>query len=158
MAKMQSVLPGDFKNLGLASYEVTMLADAYQAVTKVEGGWEYLARPDVPKGGSFMFGPETPILNAINNAMTFQGHSGATYGMTMRQIEFIAKHGWDAYVKQVAPHLAVPVSQPLSPAREFLSNLQKTPNVLPNQDEQVKVFETFLDGKMSYAEMRERIG
>lgn len=149
-----SVLPGDFKNLGLASYDVMMMADAYLAVTKVPGGWEYLARPDVPFGGSFMFGPETPILAQINNAMTFKDHTGATYGITMRQIEFIAKNGWDAYVKQVAPHLFVPET----PAREFLSNLQKTPDVIPNQNEQVKVFETFLDGKMSYAEMRERIG
>lgn len=155
---MQSILPGDFTRLGLANHDVTMLADAYLAVTKVPGGWEYLARPGVPKGGSFMFGPETPILTQINNAMSYQGHSGASYGMTMRVIEFIAKHGWDAYVKEVAPHLEVPVAQPLSPAREFLSNLQKTPDVIPNQNEQVKVFETFLDGKIPYAEMRERIG
>jgi len=147
-----AALPGDFTTLGLATYEVTMLDDAYRAVSKVPGGWEYLARPDVPAGGSFMFGPETPILTAINDAMTFRGHSGGTYGLTMRQMEFIAKKGWAEYVKSAAR------PPPPSPAREFLKELQTTPNALPNQTEQVKTFETFIEGGMSYAEMRSRIG
>lgn len=153
-----SILPGDFTDLGLAPYEVTMYADAYLAISKVPGGWGYLARSDVPEGGSFMFGPETPILTQINDAMEFKGHSGASYGLTMRAMELIAKHGWDTFVRRMVPERFVPVAEPLSHPRVCLSNLQKTPNVIPNQNEQVKVFETFLDGKMSYAEMRDRIG
>ena len=146
---MQTISPGDFTKFDFPAYQVTMFTDAYRAVSNVPGGWEYLARPDVPQGGSFMFGPETPTMTAINSGMTFTGHSGGTYGLTLRQMEFIAKKGWDAYVASVLP-------PPPSPAREFLSTLP--PNTVPNQTEQVKTFESFLDGKMSYAEMRSRIG
>jgi hypothetical protein len=146
------ILPGDFTQFNFAPYEVTMLVDAYIAISKVPGGWEYLARPTVPAGDSFMFGPETPTMKAINDAMTFTGHSGASYGMTMRAMEFIAKKGWDAYVASCRPLPPPPTAQ------EFVREMRATPGVLPNQDEQLDTFDAFLSGKMSYAEMRSRIG
>jgi hypothetical protein len=142
-----SIRPGDFTQFDFPSSQVTMLDDAYKAVSSVPGGWDYLARPDVPEGGSFMFGPETPTLKAINSALTFTGHSGGTYGVTIRAMEWIAKKGWESYVASC---------RPARTAREFIQTLP--PNTLPNQTEQVKTFEGFLDGKLSYAEMRSRIG
>lgn len=100
---MATILPGDFTKFGLGSHEVMMLADAYLAICKVPEAWEYLKRPDVPEGGSFMFGPETPMLKAINDAMSFTGHTGCSYGCIMQQMSFIAKKGWDVYVKTYAP-------------------------------------------------------
>jgi hypothetical protein len=36
--------------------------------------------------------------------MKFQGHSGASFGMTMRVMELIAKKGWDAYCMTIRAH------------------------------------------------------
>jgi hypothetical protein len=41
-----------------------------------------------------------PILSEISRAVERckHGHSGASWGMTMRTMECIAKRGWDDYV------------------------------------------------------------
>lgn len=81
--------------------ERKMLEDAFQAMERVQGSWEYLARPDVPsKDTGFMFSKDSTIT-LISNEVDKNGeigHSGSSYGWTMRQMEFIAKNGWDAYV------------------------------------------------------------
>ncbi len=70
-----------------------MLNDAYQAVT-VTGSWDLLKNFS---GESFMFSRD-PFVANIMNAMALRDlHSGASFGMTMRVMESIAKHGWDAY-------------------------------------------------------------
>jgi hypothetical protein len=94
---MASINPGDFASLQLSQMEIDMLSDSYQAVSSVSGGWEYLARPEIPNEGSFMFGREDETLLAINAAMKYDGHSGFSYAWTMRTMELIAKKGWDAY-------------------------------------------------------------
>ena len=93
---------GDFSFLPeRLSHEKNMLEDAWSAMESVTGSWEYLAKPDVPdpdKG--FMFSRD-PFLAKISKEVDKDGkigHSGASYGWTMRQIESIAKDGWDAYV------------------------------------------------------------
>jgi hypothetical protein len=87
------ILPGRFSDLGFDSNDVAMLDDAWAAVTKAEK-WGYLKEADI---GSFMFG-NYPEVEAINKHMAYGGHSGFSYGWTMRQMEGIAKHGWTAYV------------------------------------------------------------
>ncbi len=54
---------------------------------------------------SFMFGEIPPQLKQINTKILelYSGHSGSSYGWTMRQMQFIAKNGWDAYVKERMP-------------------------------------------------------
>lgn len=55
------------------------------------------------KGGmktGFMFS-DAAELRDIDREMKYDGHSGASYGMTMRVMEFIAKNGWDGYVRSV---------------------------------------------------------
>lgn len=83
-----------FATLPLSASDRAMLQDAYDAVSAVSDGWEFL-RTYEPTNG-FMFSSH-PTLDAINAAMTYDGHSGASYGWTMRAMEFIAKKGWDAY-------------------------------------------------------------
>jgi hypothetical protein len=48
---------------------------------------------DPPEGKGFWNDPE------INKYMCKIGHSGFSYGYTMRQIQLIHKEGWDNYVK-----------------------------------------------------------
>ncbi len=75
-----------------------MLEDAFQAVTAADA-WELLKHPSVPGEGGFMFSSNPDILR-ISSLMKFEGHSGGSFGMTMRQMEYIAKHGWESYVSE----------------------------------------------------------
>ena len=81
---------------GLDRIDAEMLYDAYQAIT-VTGSWDAMKNFN---GDSFMFSRE-PFIANIMNAMEWRDrHSGASFGCTLRIMEFIAKHGWDAYVEQ----------------------------------------------------------
>lgn len=92
---------GDFSFI-LRDSERVMLEDAFQVISTTEGAWEYLARPDIPDPNcGFMF-TRDPFLLKLGNQIDRDGkigHSGSTYGCTMRQMEYIAKHGWDVFVE-----------------------------------------------------------
>lgn len=57
----------------------------------------------------FMFNDAQEIRD-IDLQMKYGGHSGSSYGWTMRNMEYIAKKGWDAYVdfKGVKPNYTPP--------------------------------------------------
>lgn len=84
-----------FLALGFTASDATMLDDAYEAVTKADM-WEYLRLPTSPGKDGFMFSSAFELA-AITAEMTYKGHSGASYAWTMRQMERIAKLGWDTY-------------------------------------------------------------
>ena len=88
-----------FTALGFRDHEATMLQDAYDAVTKSDM-WEFLRLKSTPGPDGFMFSPAIELA-AINAEMTFQGHSGASYAWTMRQMEAIAKGGWAAWANRI---------------------------------------------------------
>jgi hypothetical protein len=69
-----------------------MLKDAWDAIEKTNG-WEFLKNHN-PR--SFMMDDPPEKLKEINRIMKY-GHSGASYGWTMRHMEAIAKEGWAAY-------------------------------------------------------------
>jgi hypothetical protein len=94
-----------FIPLGFDSHEAMMLQDAYDAVTKADM-WDYLKLPTTPGKDGFMFSPAIELA-AINAEMVFDGHSGASYGWTMRQMESIAKKGWETYAKTVLAQRAM---------------------------------------------------
>jgi hypothetical protein len=88
-----------FTALGFDTREATMLADAYDAVTRAEM-WEYLRLPTTPGKDGFMF--STAIeLSLISAEMHYGGHSGSSFAWVMRQMESIAKGGWTDWVKRV---------------------------------------------------------
>lgn len=70
--------------------EREMLTDAYQAITACDL-WEWMKHYKPDKG--FMWSSH-PNLDRINAAMKYDGHSGCSYGWTMRTMENIAKLGW----------------------------------------------------------------
>jgi ubiquitin len=53
--------------------------------------WEYLSKYSPPAGEGFMFSRDN-VVDEIGRYMKV-GHSGSSYGHTMRQLEFIAKNG-----------------------------------------------------------------
>jgi hypothetical protein len=116
---MSAIKEGDFKSLKLDEGEVEMLEDAYQAVSKANR-WGFLKREDVPGSQGFMFS-DLPELRDIDTYMEYGGHSGSSYGWTMRNMEYIAKNGWTAYVflkgvnPRPPPPAQVPAQAPIQP-------------------------------------------
>jgi len=70
------------------------VADAYQAVTVAEA-WPLMAKD--PGEGGFMFTTNEAYKTIRNHMELRYDHSGSSYGWTMRQIQFIAQNGMDAY-------------------------------------------------------------
>lgn len=69
--------------------------DAYKAVSSIEGAWDFLKSYTPAENNGFMFSSD-PMLDKIG-AKLDQAHSGASYGYTMRQMEYIAKNGLEVY-------------------------------------------------------------
>ncbi len=88
-----------FTALGFDTDQATMLADAEQAVTKA-GLWEYLRLQSTPGKDGFMLSTDIELA-MINAEMTYRSHSGASYAWTMRQMEAIAKGGWEPYANRI---------------------------------------------------------
>jgi hypothetical protein len=80
----------------------SVVEPAYKAVSLAEG-WEFLKTYQPEAGKGFMFSNPPPKLEQINTKIheLYDGHSGGSYGWTMRQIEDIAKNGWEAWVTRV---------------------------------------------------------
>lgn len=81
------------------AHESTMLKDAYEAITACDlWGWMKAYVPE--EGQGFMFSNH-PNLARIDKEMKYGGHSGSSYGWTMRQMESIAKIGWEEHRNRV---------------------------------------------------------
>jgi hypothetical protein len=75
-----------------------MLKNAHQAITSTEY-WHYMRTFSEQ---SFMFSG-SPTVSAIMKKMSelgYDGHSGCSFGWTMRQMEFLAKNGKQAFLQQ----------------------------------------------------------
>jgi hypothetical protein len=88
-------VPGDFSFVKDKETRI-MFDDAYQAITKAEA-WDYMKTD--PGDGGYMF-TQSDMLAKINTKMTYDGHSGASYGWTMRTMQHLARTGWEAFVKE----------------------------------------------------------
>jgi hypothetical protein len=88
--------PGDF-SFCEDSWEAAALKNAYDAIT-TEKLCDFLKNNSPPEGKGFMFW-NAPELRCLDAHMEPMGHSGGSYGFTMRVMEHIAQNGWDAYVK-----------------------------------------------------------
>jgi len=79
--------------------ERELLTDAHQAITACDL-WDWMKTYTPDKG--FMFSSH-PNLDRINAAMKYTGHSGTSYGWTMRTMENIAKLGWNEALNPPCP-------------------------------------------------------
>lgn len=84
----------DFETL-YEPYESKMLKDAYEAITACDL-WDWMKTYRPKDGLGFMF-TRHDNLDRIEKEMKYGGHSGASYGWTMRVMEDIAKRGWDGH-------------------------------------------------------------
>jgi len=92
---------GDFSFVS-DEWSRSMLSSAFEAVESVEGGWDALI-PEPVGGRGFMFTPrpEGSVLSQIDEAIEerYSGHSGASHAWVMRNMQGIARLGWDDYVR-----------------------------------------------------------
>ena len=73
--------------------ESTILNDLYSAVSSAEA-WDFIAG----KTNRSVYSNHA-CLAAIHKAMKYPHHTGASYRWAMWHIQYIAKHGWVAYLK-----------------------------------------------------------
>jgi hypothetical protein len=85
----------NYQALGFKEEEVKMLTDFDKAVSKTEGGWEFM-RTFADK--SFVWASGGTI-DKINENISYSDHSGSTYEWTARRIQRVAKEGWETFVK-----------------------------------------------------------
>ena len=73
-----------------------MLKNAHQAITNAEA-WDWMKNF---QGQSFMFSNDAMIGKISKNmvALGYDGHSGGSYGWTMRCMEHLAKNGKKAFL------------------------------------------------------------
>ena len=88
-------VPGkfDYIKANHANYK-KMLVNAYQAITQTET-WSFLKQPT----GSFMSSKD-PRINLISEKMVelgYDGHSGSSFGCTMRDMQYIANNGEEKF-------------------------------------------------------------
>ena len=82
---------------GLDKWDAEMLNDAYGAITTTQS-WDKMKNFN---GESFMFSSEPWISNVMAAMHQRDNHSGASFGWTMRQMESIAKRGWEEHKTMV---------------------------------------------------------
>ena len=88
-------VPGQFLYINDANSK-EMLQNAWDAITQLDL-WYYMRRDT----DSFMFSRD-PEINIITNKMAelgYDGHSGSSFGWTMRQMQYIAEHGESNYME-----------------------------------------------------------
>lgn len=124
-----------------SEHESEMLEDADQAITSCEL-WDWLKDYTPEEGKGFMFSKH-PNLDRINAAMKYGGHSGSSYGWTMRTMEAIAKG-----------KLVIPEKKEVT-LMEFAEVVCQG---LPDGKEQFEALKKFSEGKLSYSEMRALCG
>ena len=90
--------PGNFSFMSDA-HSRRYVEDAYNAMIAAEQVDLMKEEPEADKG--YMFSSDERY-NLIHKHMKYLGeHSGGSYAWTMRQVQYIAQKGWNAYVELV---------------------------------------------------------
>lgn len=95
---------GEFNYDFVSSYSQLYYKSAHKAITNCEM-WNWLRNFQVDEDRGFMFTKGVHGLERISEEMAKdpinQGHSGASYGCTMRSMDYIAKNGYDAFIHKL---------------------------------------------------------
>ena len=135
---------GDFNSLNIPENDREAYECGVKAVNSVEGGWDFL-KTYKPGHGGFIFSKNPPKMNEIETAIHkfYGGHSGSSYGDTMRTLEFIAKEGWEAFAKEMIREYGLPKkSIPTSLPPPINTNLPLNPTLKEQELQLNKALET----------------
>jgi len=81
------------------THDAEMLGDVYETI-KLMGLWDWFREFEPHANEGFMFSPDLELAT-ISGALKYQGHSGASFGWTMRVVHDIAKNGWDHHCRNM---------------------------------------------------------
>jgi hypothetical protein len=90
--------PGNFNFMSDASSR-RYVEDAYNAMLAAEQVDLMREEPDTSKG--YMFSSDARYELIHKHMKYLDEHSGSSYAWTMRQVQYIAQKGWNAYVELV---------------------------------------------------------
>jgi hypothetical protein len=87
--------PGEFLYVNILGTR-EMLSTAYKAINLLEF-WEMIK--ESPGENGFIFSTDNRVLTIYNKieALGYSGHSGCSFGFTMRTMQLIAKEGEEKY-------------------------------------------------------------
>lgn len=75
--------------------DAEMLQDMDETITKLNL-WDWMKTFEPEEGKGFMFS-DHPNLELIRENSSYGGHSGSSYGWTMRMMQCIAQMGWEDF-------------------------------------------------------------
>lgn len=75
-----------------------MIQDYYEAAEKA-GALHLFETP-------ISFSAFDPALRVIDQHLTFNGHSGSSYQITMRQVHYIVRYGYNAFIAEIEKYEA----------------------------------------------------
>ncbi len=146
--------------------DVEMLQDADNAITEC-GLWDWLKEYEPEDGKGFLLSRH-PNLERIDSAMKYGGHSGSSHAWVMRQMEYIAKNGWDSFCalrnfhrqNEMADQRNAKVLSNVSDVNILnpLRVAELLRDKLPDGEQQYGAMKKFSEGNLSYAEMRALCG
>ena len=87
--------PGDFSFIAFDLLREALTHD-YASLTHM--GWHALKHHD--ESESFMWDTKGPVWDSIRSKM-WDGHSAASMACSLKNLEHIAKHGWDDFVRDI---------------------------------------------------------
>ena len=95
----QVLVPGKFEYVN--EWDKEMFVNAWQAITLTEN-WEFM-KADIE---SFMWSddPRVHIISAKMVELGYNGHSGASFGYTMRRMQYIAINGEEQFKAEYLKH------------------------------------------------------
>ena len=88
------------------TYEIEMVRDAYETITRL-GLWDWLKNFKPHANEGFMFSSDL-TLAMLGSSLSYTGHSGASFGWTMRIMHDIAQRGWEAHKDMVIAKRGAP--------------------------------------------------
>uniref|UniRef100_A0A6C0B0K2 Uncharacterized protein n=1 Tax=viral metagenome TaxID=1070528 RepID=A0A6C0B0K2_9ZZZZ len=89
-------------NRGNGQYEFVdessriMYTTAHAALTLLEL-WDFVKKDPGPLGFMYSGAPEVDQIYAKVEELGYSGHSGASFGCTLRTMQYIAKNGYDNF-------------------------------------------------------------
>ena len=95
--------PGSMHDSRLSEVDINYnVRDGIAAVIKTTQqrescAWTYLRDNPPSERTGYMFSGTDPVFDAISDNMQV-GHSGSSYAWTMRNLQYIAMNGMDAYI------------------------------------------------------------
>ena len=86
----------------MKEYEQQALQNMYNVISN-NNLWNFMKKdPPINTGYAFW---STPELSIISKGTEQDGHSGCSFSWALRNMQYIAKHGWTKYVEHISSSL-----------------------------------------------------